>query len=176
MSIRERFTDDDWFLLGSTPAMIAAAMSTASPGGAIREMVGGMRSTVEGRKTHADSPLISELLARVENWDAAREKARDYRERTRSRIESAGIDSREALLDQVVNDCETVADLLAEHATDADADAYRLWCLDIAREVANAAKEGGFLGFGGQRVSEEEQAMMGRVESALGLARGALPA
>ena len=59
MSIREQFTDDEWFLLGSAPAMIAAAMSSASPGGAIREMVAGMRRTVEGAREHPDSELIA---------------------------------------------------------------------------------------------------------------------
>ena len=174
MSIREQFTDDEWFLLGSTPAMIAAAMSSASPGGAIREMVAGMKSTVEGRETHADSALIGELLARAENWEAAREKAKDYRERSKARIEAAGITSREALLDQVVEDCGQAAALVDGRVDAADASAYKRWCTEVARDVANAAKEGGFLGFGGERVSDEERAMMARIESALGVPGGTL--
>ena len=174
MSLREQFSDDEWFLLGSTPAMVAAAMSSASPGGTIREMVAGMRSTVEGRQTHAGSALIAELLAKAENWDAAKEKAKDYRERSRARIEGAGITSREALLDQVVKDCEAASALVAERCEASEAEAYRSWCTDIARDVANAAKEGGFLGFGGERVSDEERAMMARIESALGVPSGVL--
>ena len=174
MSVRDQFSDDEWFLLGSTPAMIAAAMSSASPGGAIREMIAGMKSTVQGRETHSDSPLIAELLARAENWDAAKEKAKDYRERTKARVEAAGVTSREGLLDQVVADCETVAGLVDERCDNADAIAYKDWCLSIARDVANAAKEGGFLGFGGERISEGERAMMTRIESALGVPGGTL--
>ena len=38
----------------------------------------------------------------------------------------------------------------------------------VAEETANAAKEGGFLGFGGERVSAGEQAFVDQVKAALG--------
>lgn len=174
MSVREKFTDDEWFLLGSAPAMIASAMSTASPGGAIREMVAGMRRTVEGRKDHADSELITTLLEKAANWDEAKEKAKDYRERAKARLEQANVTSREALLDQVVRDCETVAGLVDERCEPSEASAYKSWCVSIARDVAHAAKEGGFLGIGGERVSDGEREMMARIERALGVGAGVL--
>jgi hypothetical protein len=49
----------------------------------------------------------------------------------------------------------------------AEVGAYRGWILGIADKVANAAEEGGFLGFGGVRVSEEEQKMIAAITSAL---------
>ena len=36
-----------------------------------------------------------------------------------------------------------------------------------AQAAADAAKEGGFMGFGGQQVSEREQAMLDRVRTAV---------
>ena len=38
----------------------------------------------------------------------------------------------------------------------------------VAEETANASKEGGFLGFGGERVSAGEQAFVDQVKAALG--------
>ena len=174
MSIRAQFDDEEWFLLGSAPAMIAAAMSGASPGGAIREMVAGMRGTVEGARAHPDSELVTTLLEKAANWDEAKEKAKDYRERAKARLEAAGITSREALLDQAVADCEAVAALVDTRCEPAEAGAYKAWCVSIARRVAEAAKEGGFLGFGGERISEGERAMMARIENALGVETGVL--
>jgi len=174
MSIREQFDDDEWFLLGSLPAMIAAAMSTASPGGAIREMIAGMRGTVEGRREHADSELITTLLEKASNWDEARERATDYRERTKGRLEEAGITSRETLLDQVVADCGKVAALIDARCPASESNAYKIWCVSIARDVAGAAKEGGFLGFGGERISDAERATMARIEGSLGVEAGVL--
>lgn len=177
MSIRDEFSDDEWFLLSATPAMIAAAMSSAAPSGVIgtiKEMTAGMRGTVQGRTEHADSPLIAELLQKAENWDEAKDKARDYRQRSKARLEGAGVTSREALHAQVLADCQAAAALVDERCTTVDADAYKAWSIAIAGDVAKAAKEGGFLGFGGERVSASEQAMLERIESALGTTGGTL--
>ena len=38
----------------------------------------------------------------------------------------------------------------------------------LARRVAEAAKEGSFLGFGGERVSEGERQMLAKLDGALG--------
>ena len=179
MSVRDDFTDDEWFLLGSVPAMIAAAMSSAAPSGVIgtvKELTAGMRAMIEGREEHADSPLIVALLEKAENWDEAKEKAADYRERSKARLEAAGVTSREELHRQVEQDCRTAAALVDERAEPSDAAAYKEWSVAIARQVAEAAKEGGFLGFGGERVSAEERAMLARIEKALGVPAGVLVA
>ena len=179
MSLKDDFTDDEWFLLSSVPAMIGSAMSTAAPSGVVgtvKELSVGMRATVEGRSEHPDSALIGELLERAANWDETKAKAKDYRERTKARLEGAGVKDREALHELVLADCREAARLVDERCTASDASAYRRWCVDIARKVAEAAKEGSFLGIGGVRVSDEERAMMGRIEAALGVEGGVLVA
>ena len=177
MSLRDEFNDDEWFLLSSTPAMIAAAMSSAAPSGVIgtiKEMTAGMRGTIEGRTQHADSALIQELLEKAENWDEAKDKAKDYRERSRARLEGAGIDSRERLHEQIIADCKTASSLVDGRCSEGDATAYKSWVIEIARDVAHAAREGGFLGFGGTQFSPEEQVMLARIEAALGAESGVL--
>ncbi len=42
--------------------------------------------------------------------------------------------------------------------------------VEVAEKSANAAKEGGFLGFGGVRVSDKEQAFITEVKKAAGVA------
>jgi hypothetical protein len=48
-----------------------------------------------------------------------------------------------------------------------NAAAVRSWLASISRAVAEASKEGGFLGFGGVQVSELEKATLTQVASAL---------
>ena len=84
--------------------------------------------------------------------------------------------SREELHRQVEQDCRTAAALVDERSEPSDAAAYKEWSVAIARQVAEAAKEGGFLGFGGERVSAEERAMLARIERALGVPAGVLVA
>jgi hypothetical protein len=46
----------------------------------------------------------------------------------------------------------------------------RRWLLAAAQAAADAAKEGGFMGFGGEQVSAGEQQMLDQVRAALGVA------
>jgi hypothetical protein len=50
----------------------------------------------------------------------------------------------------------------------ADAPAFKAWLNAIAANVAEASKEGGFLGFGGVQVSEAEKATLAEIAAALG--------
>ena len=50
-----------------------------------------------------------------------------------------------------------------------DAAAFKDWLRQISQHVADAAKEGGFLGIGGVRVSEAEKATLAEISSALKL-------
>ena len=43
----------------------------------------------------------------------------------------------------------------------------RNWLQGISQHTAEAAKEGGFLGFGGVQVSDAEKATLGEISSAL---------
>ena len=48
-----------------------------------------------------------------------------------------------------------------------DAAAYKAWLAHISQNVAEASKEGGFLGFGGVQVSDAEKATLAEISAAL---------
>jgi hypothetical protein len=50
----------------------------------------------------------------------------------------------------------------------ADAVAFKAWLRRISQNVAEAASEGSFLGFGGVRISEAEKATLDDIAEALG--------
>jgi hypothetical protein len=50
----------------------------------------------------------------------------------------------------------------------ADAPAFKAWLRHVAEKVAEASTEGGFLGFGGVRVTDAEKASIAEVAQALG--------
>ncbi|MFO1050194.1 MAG: hypothetical protein U1E52_20125, partial [Geminicoccaceae bacterium] len=60
-----------------------------------------------------------------------------------------------------------VAGLLAAKAP-GDAAAFKAWLGQVGQAVADAASEGGFLGFGGVQVSEAEKATLAEIATALG--------
>lgn len=177
MSIKDKFSEDEWFLLSATPASIGAIMSAASPSGVfgtIKELSAIMRATVEGLQVHSDSELITSLLERAENWSDAKARAADYRDKTQDRFKEEEVKSREKLVEMVLADCQTVSALVDERVAADEAETYKDWCLSIATKVAEASKEGSILGFGGTRVSEEEAALLTDIETALNVPHGKL--
>ena len=52
----------------------------------------------------------------------------------------------------------------------ADAPAFKGWLQHISQAVADASGEGGFLGFGGVKISDAEKATLAHISEALGLA------
>lgn len=179
MSIKNTFDDDQWFLLGAMPGMIGAAMSNAAPSGVIgtvKEMSAAMRASIQGKQDFLDSELISELMQKAANWEEAKEKLSDYRERAKAHVETAEVKTREGLQQMALRDCKAALELVDAHCSDADAKAYRQWTLNVARSVAEAVKEGSILGFGGERVSEPERKLLAELEQVLGLSGGVLMA
>jgi hypothetical protein len=63
-----------------------------------------------------------------------------------------------------------VPSLVAGKASPAEAEAYRTMLIGVSEQAANASKEGGFLGFGGVRVSDKERSFISEVKAAAALA------
>ena len=71
--------------------------------------------------------------------------------------------SRDALVDEL----GATRALVASKATPEEAAAFGRWLVDVAQAAADAAKEGGFMGFRAEQVSAGEQAMLDRVREAV---------
>ncbi len=72
---------------------------------------------------------------------------------------------------QILDELRAVNEILVAKATPEEAEAFRRWMIAVAQAAADAAKEGGFLGFGAEQVSEGEKKMLEQLGNALGLRR-----
>jgi hypothetical protein len=70
---------------------------------------------------------------------------------------------------QALAHLEQVSSILAGKVTLNQADEFRKWLVGLAASVANAVKESGFLGIGGERTSGDEAAAIKKIEQALAL-------
>ena len=66
--------------------------------------------------------------------------------------------------------------MLSAKASPKESREYREWTLSVAERVANASSEGGFLGFGGERVTAEEKQLIDQLRSILSLTTDVAPA
>jgi hypothetical protein len=70
---------------------------------------------------------------------------------------------------QVLDELRGVNEIVTAKATPEEAEAFRRWLVAAAQAAADAAKEGGFMGFGGEQVSAGERQMMEQVRTTLGV-------
>jgi hypothetical protein len=159
MTTKADFTPEEWTRLKRAPFVAGLAISLADPGGPI-EAVKETSATLKTVRT-GEGGERGELVGEL-----AREVVADAGHRQNplggfkpSKGATAGV--------EILDELGAVNRILTEKATAEDAAAMREWLLAAAQEAANAAKEGGFLGFHAERVSEGEQQMLDRLREVL---------
>ncbi len=63
--------------------------------------------------------------------------------------------------------CRELSNILRAKASEEEAEEFKNWLITLARKVAEAAREGGFLGFGGKQITPEEESILDQIEIAL---------
>jgi hypothetical protein len=166
------YTDDELALLATTPQLIGSAVALAGSSGLIgtgKELFATASSVMEGVKTYPGNELLKKLVPDArDNRQQAMDQLKKFRDWGIARLKQKGIDSAEKVRALTIEDCKAVAALLVAKATPQEANEYRQWALSVAEKVANAASEGGFLGFGGERISDAEKQLMGQIRNAFG--------
>ncbi len=158
MTNKADFTEEEWARLKRAPFVAGMAISLADPGGPI-ELV---KETSAALKTvaAAESGDRGELVAELAK--EAVEGAR-HRKNPLDGFKPKGVTAGKEILDEIA----AANAIVTEKASAEDAEAFRAWLNEAAQEAANAAKEGGFLGFHATRVSEGEQRMLDHLREAL---------
>lgn len=167
----QNLTEEELFLLASTPAMIGTAMAFSEKSGVfgtMKEVWASMKSQASAPKDYPNNQLIQAILPKLESREEVVEKAKQYQEMAKARLEEKGIKTQDQLRDQLIKDCGEVNALLANKVSAQEGQDYKAWVMKVAENVAKAAKEGGFLGFGGEQISEGEKVLAQDVARALG--------
>src|SRR5215213_4189305 len=159
MTTKADFTDEEWSRLKRAPFVAGMAISLADPGGPIEALkeTSATLKTVRAAGPGGRGELVGAL---------AREVVEDAGHRKNplggfkpSKGANAG--------EEILGELREVNRIVSDKATPDDAAAMRKWLLEAAQEAANAAKEGGFMGFHAERVSEGEQRMLDSLNEAL---------
>jgi hypothetical protein len=160
MTTRSDFTDEEWQRLGRAPLVAGMAISIADPGGpieAVKETNAALQTILEDGRDGRYGDLVKAIAEDVA------ERAR-HRDNPMAGFKPSGAGAR----DQILDELRAVNELLVAKTTPAEAEQFRAWLKAAAQRAALAAKEGGFLGFNAQRVSEGEQQMLERLGEIFG--------
>ena len=154
MTTKSDFSEEEWARVRRAPFVAGMAISMADPGGPI-EMAKESMGTV---KSATNPPSREQLLTDI---------ALDLQSMTQQR-QNPLKDFKPQAPDQIQEELRAVSDLVTSKASAEEAAAFKQWLLATAQAAADAAKEGGFMGFGATQVSEGETKMLDQLRVTIG--------
>jgi hypothetical protein len=156
MSNIKDFSAEEWKNVAAAPFMaglVATMADLSGPVGVTKEAIAvGRLITESGVKS--SSELIRSL-------------AESFKGGARPEMPEVPKD-RDMARSSLVNMCGLAVAAIAAKSPQ-EAQEFKTWLMSIARGAAEAAKEGGFLGFGGTQVSEKEQSALSQLGAAIGV-------
>lgn len=163
MTGKAEYVDEEWKRLVRAPLVAGLALSIADPGGPI-EMA---HETMATLKAATSPPSREQLLLEVSTDLMAMVNAKQ------NPLSGFKPDNSALAGKMILDELASVNEILNAKATGEEADAFRRWLLEVAQAAANAAKEGGFMGFHAVRVSEGEEKMLQQMRETLGASENA---
>lgn len=138
--------------------VLGAGMSEKSGSfGLMREVMAAMRATA-GFVGESSSPLLRQIISDTDpsDIDSAESEAKSTPESAQKAVEDG------------IAAAKSSHDALVDKGNTEDADAWAQLLLTAANAAVQATKTGGFLGFGGEKVTPAEQEYMQRLSDVLG--------
>jgi hypothetical protein len=157
VTTKSAFEEQEWARIVRAPFVAGMAISVADPGGPIESA----KETMATLKAATNPPSREELLSDI---------ALDLQAMTQERhnpLKGFRLGAGAPAGDQIVDELRTVYAVVAATAEPEEAAAFGRWIVQVAQAAADAAKEGGFMGFGAEQVSAREKDMIEQVRVAV---------
>lgn len=155
MSTQENYSPEEWEAIVDGPAIAGSLIVMADPAffGSIKESAAIAKAINEFSETSQ-----SELIKGIGQFIRA-----GYKFKTPDMPKDQGMD---AVLQALIAKCQRTAKIV-NRVSPEESEVYRKFLIDVAQKTAESSKEGGFLGIGAVRVSEQEEAALEKLTAAL---------
>jgi hypothetical protein len=160
MTAKSDFTAEEWKQLLQAPGAAGMTIIMADPSfviGSMKEAFAISSGILQKAKDH-NSELLTALLADFQTMETAKQARLDFEKKDVASIKKTASDT-----------LKGAVQILEQKATGEECEEIKRWLYDVSVKTANAAREGGFLGFGGTRVSEDETAALKEIAGHLGI-------
>ena len=159
MSTKNDYSSEEWKAISGAPAAAGLFITLADangPVGIAKEALAVRNAIVDAARD--DAPEIIKALAETaKSGGGERPELPEVPKGDTAKVRVALIRTIKTAVDAV------------ERKSPGEVDAYRTWLASVAKKVAQAAKEGGFLGIGGTLVSGDEQEALDQLADVLGV-------
>jgi len=164
MSTLADYTQDEIEKMMAAPMLVSMyVMGTAlsGPVGLVKEMMAGVDTAMKAAKAAAPDSVLSALFAE-ENMKAQQDKMQqETKESTQGAQDMAQAKAK------MLGDIKTAVGIISTKGSADEAAAYKQLMVQAAENVANAAKEGGFMGIGGVLVNDAEKQAISEISAAV---------
>ena len=164
MSLKDNFTQEEWLKVMTAPGRAGAAVVAASPSGVtglVAEMQAISGAIRESVSSATRTPLMEAMAADLMGTPPDPKTLQGDQAKNMEDVKAQSIEGvRQAVW------------LVSSKASPEDAAAYRQMLLKVIENTASAAKEGGFMGIGGEQVNDKERAVMDELRGVIGGEQG----
>jgi hypothetical protein len=157
VTTKSDFDEQEWARIIRAPFVAGMAISLADPGGPFEAG----KESMAAMKAATNPPSREQLLTEV---------ALDIQanlQQHHNPLKGFKPDGGRPPGEQVLDELRQVQQVVKAKADPAEASAFAAWLVQSAQAAADAAKEGGFMGFGAEQVSQREKDMIDRVRAAV---------
>lgn len=164
MANKASFNPEEWTKVLQSVMMSGIAVSAAEPSGlwgTLKESMATGRTLLEAKSDAGSNELIKAVVADFETSEG--------RAAAREGLQAKLMGSKPGEIKSKAIAAVREASSLIDAKAPGDAAAFKTWLRHTSQVVAEASTEGGFLGFGGVKVSEAEKATLAELSGALGL-------
>jgi len=161
VTTKSDFPEEEWGRIVRAPFVAGLAISLADPGGPIEAAKESMATIKAATNPSSREQLVTEVALDIQ---AELQQKRNPLTGYRPSLEGTAPNG-----EQVLIELGSVQAIVAARATPEETAAFGDWLVATAQAAADAAKEGGFMGFHAERVSKGEQEMLDHVRAAVSL-------
>lgn len=162
MTSKDDFTAEEWTQLETAPVYAGMGIITADPAitSIFKESAAMAKAMVQNPVPQGAEELVGGIVADLQKKAENKEK-----------FEEPQFESKDpaAIMQQINDYVAASAATVDEKATPEEAQGYKEWLLSVAQSVAEAGREGGFLGIGSVQVSKKEEVVLSNYRNILGL-------
>lgn len=148
MTDKTSFSSEEWASVLQLPGAVAMYIITASPaiGDSLKETYALAQNLANPAQKESAGGLLKSVLDEFKDADSARQAQPKFE----SKQDMAAL--RTAILDAIRKDVA----LVEQKAEANEANEFKMWLYKVANDTAHAAKEGDFMGIGGEKVNQAE--------------------
>lgn len=160
-SIKSKFSTEEWMKVMTGAGNAGAAVVAASPSG-VTGLIAEMTAIVKGVREEVSKSPRTALLEAVAA-DLVAGPPEGFKPDDQGRVTNP-----EEAVQHALEGVRQALWLVDSKTSPEDAASYRQMLRTVAERVAGAAKEGGFLGMGGEQISEKERDILAQLDTLMG--------